>query len=83
MSQVQSLGLSLGLLASAIEKIRKDFPSVKEQKIELIKCWLRRMEIIREMQGCPPTWSQLVEAVAEDDVALSNSIQNKYCARLS
>ena len=74
-SQLQSLGLALGLLASAIEKIRKEFTSVKEQKIELIKCWLRRMENIREMQSCPPTWSQLADAVAEDDVALSNSIE--------
>ena len=82
MSQVQSLGLNLGLLASAIEKIQKDFASVKEQKIELIKYWLRRREIIRNMQSCPPTWSQLADAVDEDNFALSKSIRSKHCATL-
>ena len=81
-SQVQSLGLALGLLASAIEKIQKDYVLLKEQKIELIKCWLRRREIIRQMQSCPPTWSQLAEAIAEDDVALSKSIRSKHCTSL-
>ena len=74
-SQVQSLGLALGLLASAIEKIQKEFAAIKEQKIEVIKCWLRRREIIREMQASPPTWSQLADAVAEDDVALSKAFE--------
>ena len=81
-SQVQNLGLALGLLTSAIEKIQVDFALVNEQKIELIKCWLRRKEIIRKMQSCPPTWSQLADAVAEVDVALSKSIRSKHCATL-
>ena len=79
MSQVQSLGLALGLLISAIDKIQKDFASVKEQKIEVIKCWIKRTEIIRNMQSCRPTWSQLADAVADEDAALSDSIRCKYC----
>ena len=78
-SQVQSLGLALGLLPSAIEKIQIDFTLVNEQKTELIKCWLRRKEIIRKKQSCLPTWSQLVDAVARVDVALSESIRSKHC----
>ena len=81
-SQVQNLGLALGLLVTAVDEIRKDFTSVKEQKIQVIKCWLKRTDIIRKMQSCPPTWSQLADAVAEDDVALSKSIRQKYCTTL-
>ena len=81
-SQVQSLGLALGLLISAIEKIQKDFTSVNEQKIQVIKYWLKRREIIRKMESCPPTWSQLAEAVADEDAALSDYIRCKYCNRL-
>ena len=78
-SQVQSLGLALGLLVSAIDKIQKDFSTVKEQKIQVIKFWLKRTEIIRNMQSRNPTWSQLADAVADEDAALSDSIRCKYC----
>ena len=78
-SQVLRLGLALGLLISAIDKIRKDFASVEEQKIQIIKCWLKRIGIIRKMQSCRPTWSQLADAVADEDAALSDSIRCKYC----
>ena len=78
-SQVQSLGLALGLLVSAIDKIQKDFTTVKEQKIQVIKFWLNRTEIIRNMQSCSPTWSQLADAVADEDTALGDSIRCKYC----
>ena len=78
-SQVLKLGLALGLLISAIDKIRKDFGSVEEQKIQIIKYWLKRTEIIRKMQSHRPTWSQLADAVADEDVALSDSIRCKYC----
>ena len=83
LSQVQSLGLALGLLSSAIDEIRKDITSVKDQKAEVIKYWLKRREIIRHKQSCPPTWSQLADAVVEEDVALGDSIRHKYCITLS
>ena len=79
LSEVQSLGLALGLLITAIDKIRKDFATVEEQKIQVIKYWLKRREIIQDMQSCPPTWSQLADAVAEEDVSLSDRIRQKYC----
>ena len=79
-SQVRSLGLALGLLITAVDEIQKDCATVKEQKIQIIKYWLKRIEIIREMQACPPTWSQLADAVANEDVALSNQIRSKYCS---
>ena len=79
--QVKSLGLALGLLITAIEEIQKGCASVKEQGIQVIKYWLKRTEIIREMQSCPPTWSQLADAVAEEDTALSQHIRQTYCNR--
>ena len=81
-SRMRSLGLALGVLMPAIEKIQKEFASVEDQKIEIIYCWLRRTEIIREMQPCPPTWSQLADAVAIEDVALSERIRHTYCDKL-
>ena len=82
-SQVQNLGLGLGLLVSAVEKIQKDCKSVNEQKIQVTKYWIKRTEIIRKMQPHPPTWSQLADAVADEDAALSDQIRQKYnCVRL-
>ena len=66
-SEVESLGLNLGLLISAIDEIQKDFVTVKRQRIQIIKYWLRRTEIIQEMQDSPPTWTQLADAVADED----------------
>ena len=79
-SEVESLGLNLGLLISAIDEIQKDFATVKKQRIQIIKYWLKRTEIIQEMQACPPTWSQLADAVADEDSALSDRIRSKYCS---
>ena len=78
-SKVQSLGLALGLLITAVDEIQKDFRTVEEQKIQIIKYWLKRIHIIQEIQACPPRWSQLADAVASEDVALSNQIRSKYC----
>ena len=55
---------------------------MKEQKIEVIKCWLKHREIIRDMQSCPPTWNQLADAVAEEDAALGDRIRHQYCVTL-
>ena len=80
-SEVESLGLNLGLLISAIDKIQKNFTTVNKQKIEIIKCWLRRTERIRDMQACPPTWSQLADAVAKENRDLGDHIRSKYCSQ--
>ena len=82
-NEVQSLGLELGLVITAIDEIKKDFATVKEQKIQVIKYWLKRTKIIRQMQSCHPTWSQLADAVADEDHDLSDHIRRKYCGRLS
>ena len=78
-TEVESLGLNLGLLISTIDEIQQDCATVKKRRIQIIKCWLRRTGIIREMQACPPTWSQLADAVAKQNQALSDHIRSKYC----
>ena len=80
-TQVESLGLALGLIISTIEEIQKNHSSVKQQKTQLVKYWLKRTDIIRDMQSCLPTWSQLADAVADEDAALSDRIRSKYCNR--
>ena len=81
-SKVESLGKGLGLLMSAIDVIQKEFVRLEEQKIEIIKYWLKRINLIHEMQPCPPTWSQLADAVADEDSELSDHIRCKYYSYL-
>ena len=81
-NQVQDLGLALGLLPSAIDEIQKDLATVKDQRREVIKYWLNRRQIIRDLKSCPPTWSQLADAVAEENAALGDCIQCQYCITL-
>ena len=52
---------------------------VKDQKVQVIKCWLTRTKLIEERQTSPPTWTQLADAVANEDAALSERIRLKYC----
>ena len=79
---VLSLGLNLGLLKSTNDKIQKNHKSLDEQKIEVIHCWLKRTDIIREKCSHPPTWSQLSDAVANENSALSEYHWEKYCWEL-
>ena len=76
-SHVQNLGLALGVLMSLIDKTREDYALVEDQKIEVMYCWLRRTDILREKQSCLPTWSELADAVADENVALSEEIRRK------
>ena len=79
-AEVESLGLNLGLHISKIDEIKQDCATVKMRRIQIIKCWLRRTGIIQEMQGRPPTWSQLADEVAKENRDLSDHIRSKYCS---
>ena len=78
-NHVGDLGLGLGVRWSTIERIRKENPSVKDQKIQVIYHWLTRTDIVRDKRDELPTWGQLAEAVEGENTALSESIQHKYC----
>ena len=82
-SQVTSLGLSLGLRMSSIEGIKNDCQSSDEQKTIVVYRWLKRQDIVRDYQSCPPTWNQLALAVAKENPTVSRRIQEKYCTILS
>ena len=79
-TEVESLGLNLGLLISMIDEIQQDYATVKKRRVQIIKCWLRRIGIIRDKQACPPTWSELAGAVAKQNRDLSDHIRSKYCS---
>ena len=59
-NEVEFLGLALGLLITVIEKIQVNFAPVREQKIEIIKCWLKGTKVIQSHP--PPTWSHVADA---------------------
>ena len=78
-NRVGDLGMGLGVRWSTIERIRKENPSVKDQKIQVIYQWLTRTDIVRGKQDDLPTWRLLAKAVKSENTALSESIQQKYC----
>ena len=78
-TQVTSLGLSLGLYMPAIVKIQTDYKTLADQKTWIVYAWLQRQDIIPERQSQLPTWSELADAVAEESTAISMDIRRKYC----
>ena len=78
-TKIESLGLSLGLHMSAIDKIQADYRSSEEQKTRIIWHWLQRKDIIPNRQSHDPSWNELCNAVAEEDAALSHKIRAKHC----
>ena len=78
-TDVEELGLALGIRMSALEKIVLDYPRVDKQKRKVIYYWLTRKEIGRQRRGESPTWNVIVSAVAKFNPALSERIRRKYC----
>lgn len=82
-TNVLRLGLKLGLPMSEIVKIQKEYELLEEQKTWVIYFWLQRMHIIPSKQSVLPTWNELANAVAKENVALSETIRQKYCKESS
>ena len=80
-TDVQSLGLNLGLCLSAIFKILDEYKSLEQQKARIIWLWLQRKDIIPDKQSCLPTWCELVNAVSKDSAVLSQKIESKHCEK--
>ena len=78
-TKVAQLGLNLGLHPTAVVKIQIQYNALEDQKIWIIYAWLQRNDIIPDKQSCLPTWSELADAVANENNALSRSIRLKYC----
>ena len=78
-SDVETLGLKLGIRMSALEKIMFEYPQLERQKTKVIYYWLKRKDIIREKQNEHPTWDRLVRAVARLDPLLSDRIRHHHC----
>ena len=78
-TNIQRLGLHLGLYISAIDKIQDQYKSPEQQKTRIIQYWLQRKDIIPDKQSCLPTWNGLADAVAKESTALSRAIRAKHC----
>ena len=78
-TDIEGLGLNLGLHMSAISKIQDEYRSPEQQKMRIIRHWLRRKDIVPNKESCLPTWEVLADAVAKESTALSLEIRAKYC----
>ena len=79
LSDVERLGLNLGLYMPAIERIQDQYKSPGQQERRIILYWLQRKDIVPNKQACLPTWEALADAVAKQSTALSHKIRAKYC----
>ena len=77
-SDVQGLGLNLGIRMSALERIMTDYQPLDKQKTKVIYHWLKRKDIIRRKQNEHPTWGALADAVASLDPSLSEKIHHQH-----
>ena len=77
-TDVEALGLELGIRMSALERIMIDYPLLERQKKKVIFYWLKRRDIVRHKQNEHPTWNGLANAVAAFDPFLSKKIHHKH-----
>ena len=77
-SDVESLGIALGIRMSALEKIASDYSTVEKQKTKVIYYWLTRKDIVRERQGESPNWNGIANAVARLNPSLSKRIRDRH-----
>ena len=78
-TDIEGLGLNLGLYMSAIKNIQGECKYPEQQKRRIIWYWLLRKDIVPYKQSCPPTWRVLADAVAKESTALSREIRAKRC----
>ena len=78
-TNIERLGLNLGLCMSAIDQIQDQYKSPEKQKMRIMWYWLLRKDITPDVKSCLPTWGVLADAVAKENFALSCEIRAKYC----
>ena len=78
-TEVEGLGLALGIRMSALEKIALDYSKLDKQKTKVIYSWLTRKDIVRQRQRECPTWDGIADAVAKLNPSLSERLRRQYC----
>ena len=78
-TDVEGLGLALGIRMSALKKIVLDYSKLDKQKTEVIYYWLTRKDIVRQRQRECPTWDGIVDAVVKLNPSLSERIHHHHC----
>ena len=78
-TDIEGLGLNLGLYMSAIKNIQGECKYPEQWKRRIIWYWLLRKDVVPYKQSCLPTWGALADAVAKESTALSHEIRAKRC----
>ena len=68
----QNIGTLLDVPQEKLESIKHDYNLASDCLREMVKAWLKMIDP-------PPTWQQLVDAVASVDPARAEAICRKYC----
>ena len=77
-SEVERLGLALGIRMSELDKIMADYSKLEMQKARVVYYWLIRKGIAQPRQIERPTWKRLADAVAKLNPALSNKMRCQH-----
>ena len=78
-TDIESLGLALGIRMSALEKIALNYSKPDKQKTKVIYYWLTRKDIVRQKEREFPTWDGIADAVARLNPSLSERIRCQHC----
>ena len=78
-TDVQCLGLKLGIRMSALLRIKAEDSQLEGQKTMVIYHWLTRRDIVQQKQNERPTWNGLANAVAQLNPTLSDRIHHQHC----
>lgn len=78
-TDIEGLGLALGIRMSTLEKIILDYPLQEKQKTKVIYYWLTRRDIIRQRQNEVATWDGLADAVDKLNPKLRDTIRHQHC----
>ena len=78
-TNVESLGLNLGICMSASERITINYPLMERQKTKVIYYWLQRRDIVRHKQNEHPTLGALADAMRTLNPSLSDRIRLEHC----
>ena len=78
-TNVERLGLNLGIHMSALERIMINYPLMERQKTKAIYYWLQRRDIVWHKHNEHPTWGGLTDAMRMLNPSLSARIRLQHC----
>ena len=70
----EDIGVYLGIDDGTLSTIKGEEQQMRGRLREMLRAWLRRTDP-------PPTWTDMVEAVAFIDQSLAESLGSKHCPK--